>query len=233
MKKKFSESKFKEKYSYFYESKIDFKKDVLQKIIESSDEEKFKKKYQRILKKNEVSFVIVKLYTDNIVYKNNQTFYSCLNYSISSDDICDLYFRYIISQNRIAFCDKYAVKKVFRGESHNKSNFLELKNKLIEGNFVRAARCWSTSTSNSKAKEWTKNNDYSIFYEIKVPSHVIHYKAYFDEQSEYPEENEVLFVPYSLFLVKSIDFEENSLNVKLLAYDNIYGGEELENIESL
>lgn len=109
---------------------------------------------------------------------------------------------------------------VYRGVSYSKQKFAQFHPNLV----LRFASYLSTSSSLDVAIQFAGKAE-SIF-KIDVPPHIEapHYRN-ISEYSKFPDESELLFVPYSKFIVLSTNttlvFEDKTYNIiHLKALDN-------------
>lgn len=184
------------------------------------------------------AIVLLAVYTSNSKFISDKPFYRFLNDEISNDTLKsnDLIMYYVVLVNMIINLNNSPLLNdftVYRGESYSLGTdgiaiFNSLKSKLQPNTFIRHARFWSTSTSEKQAKKYAQlGMSNSIYYTIKVRKDIKHFLSVKD-YSEFQHEDEVLFVPYSLFYVESVKevkgYNTTALYVDCITMDNKHSG---------
>ena len=163
----------------------------------------------------------------------NQSFYYIINKDLRSGEFSKIEkYLEIISVMNYAFKTKQI--SCYEGDLYRATKITKdfIENKIIVGKSLTNLSFWSATKSREKAEEFLSQSFRNILFMIKTKKNNI--DVHTEKISYFPEEEEVLFLPYSKFLIKSKEkeiFENKEIyKVELEGLDNEH---ERENINSM
>ena len=184
-----------------------------------------------LVEQNASSMAMAKmfLYAYTLEEKNRKSFYSLMNNDLRSGDP-EKIGRYLSIFGQIYILLKKNYLKSYSGNVYRATYFKdELINSLEKGKKLINASLWSSSKNITVAKKFLFNyqeKNVLLHTNIKAGNNI---DIHLENISRYPKEEEILFLPYCVFEVKSFKKVKEKFNEKEKEYydlELIYSEEE-------
>jgi len=179
-----------------------------------------------------VAVVKMFLYAYTLEENSDKSFYSIMNKDLRSGNSLKI-SRYLFMIKSIYNLIKSKYLKSFSGDVYRATYFKkELMDEIKPGKKMLNASFWSSSKKLSVAEEFLKHKNILLHTRVKEGNNV---EIHLENLSKYPDEEEILFLPYCYFEVKSFKkVKKNGLEyheLELIYCDEENKSNAIENLE--
>ena len=179
-----------------------------------------------------VAVVKMFLYAYTLEESNGKSFYSIMNNDLRSGNSQKI-SRYLFMFRNIYSLLKGKFLKSYSGDVYRATYFKqELIDEIKPGKKMLNASFWSSSKKLSVAKTFLKTKNILLHTKVKEGNNI---DIHLEKLSQFPSEEEILFLPYCYFEVKSFKkVKENNLeyfDLELIYCDEENKTNEIENLE--